>query len=283
MADIHIETSQTEQTVGGILTGNVLISSKFHFIYSQILLTLKIREITQVEDYPPGTTAAKFIYKETHLVHKKEYQIANKGEVRNGTQRVPFSIRLPPEGPPTFQGSMSNVEYTLEVKILSDRSPIHESETKIIVRERFEEIPPRPVLKEGDWFSVHFDTDTFCINRPMKGKLILLEDLHFNGVSFEIWNTEEAYADNHKKIITNPTLRGYLASDKIKKNSWTEFEVELDPSIPVSTMGSNFQSSNEIRVRLNATFHLDEDIRIPVNLVYCYGFRHTSVEFDDLV
>ncbi|MFW9848895.1 MAG: hypothetical protein ACFFF4_07125 [Candidatus Thorarchaeota archaeon] len=283
MADIHIETSQTEQTVGGILTGNVLISSKFHFIYSQILLTLRIREVTRVEDYPSGTTATKFIYKETHLVYNREYQIAEEGEVRNETQRVPFSIRLPPECPPTFQGSMCDVEYMLEVKILSNRSPLHKYETKIIARERLEEIAPRPVLKEGDMFSVHFDTDTFCISKPLKGKLILLEDLHFNGVSFEIWNTEEAFADNHKSIKTNPTLKGYLESDRIKRDNWTEFEFDLDSSIPVSTMGSNFQSSNELHVKLDATFHLDEDIRIPINLVYCYGARHTSVDFDDLV
>ncbi|MFW9954120.1 MAG: hypothetical protein ACFFD3_06180 [Candidatus Thorarchaeota archaeon] len=286
MAEIALETVGRIHFLGGTVYGDVAITSKFQLNFTEIHLALKAYEKTRIR-FPATHVSGEFfggeevsrVFSESYLHYRNEIVLNEEGHVNSNTIRVPFSIRIPIEAPPTFRCEMARVEYTLEARVISPHAPDHTAMIPLIVRDAVGQINSNPIIRQEDWLTLMLDSDSFCIEQPLRGKIMIPSIAGVDGVDFEIILTEEAMADNQSREMSYPVVIGHLVKEDITKETWIGFEFDIERNVQPSISGKLFSASYDLKAILRKRLGIDRSLTIPIRIVHCQTSSNQDVAF----
>ncbi len=289
MADIRIVLNERQYTAGELLTGTLVVESRYEYHFSSISLILSATERTRVGYFGDNTPLRRGpswsnegFCTESRLHFKEEHDIQMDGSVIRGVERVPFAIEIPLGYPQTFFGEMSKVEYTLEARIHSESTPEYSVSTTLTVRERVPCVEPEEITEEASGLSVKLETSSFCIGNILSARIRVADQNSIRGIRFEVLNTEDARADTYSRTITYSTVKGYLRGKEVLRDKWIGIEMELTHDVLPSTKGDLFENKNELKITLDLAYKLDTIIIMPIYIAFCQRDGEREVEFDDL-
>jgi len=248
---------------GGNITGFVHIESHESFTCDVLHLILHANEEIRF------TQKSGKEWSETTKHFQKDIVLGRDKIMNQGTTRVPFSIEIPYDAPPSFNGHLGRCVYTLEIRMITNISEIQSDTREIWVRSNISMRNPNPIHISKNSADVQFEKDLFCIGEQISFNFKLLEDTRLTSLNIELHRTETAVVGIIEGTWSRKVERMTAEIDNLDlmKGINVEFDTFL---LKVHTyQGKNLHHDLYLHLKFGTLLKEDKTIIIPITLVEC--------------
>ncbi|TFG32972.1 hypothetical protein EU527_09005 [Candidatus Thorarchaeota archaeon] len=260
IVDIHFQNRRL--LPGDILAGVVEIKTNKPFGCNRVVLKLKGKEHTE---YSAGENRVS----DDKTIIGRVFRVSEGKTIPEGITRIPFSIDLPKQLSPTYEGTYGRIEYTLEavVEVNWTLDPKCKKEFRVLQNRPpyiEDSIGLEPSTITDDELQVQLDEKCLRLDTGINVQFKVKERSRVRGVRFEIIREEDAVCRsrtlNRKSAIVRKIYP--IASDDFGR--WLDINIGEKWRYHLPFLSGLFKITYFLKVTLDVGLDFDPSIEFPL-------------------
>lgn len=270
MISINIIPEKTDFGPDDVVRGWVEIKADESFKHNEIHLMFQCKERSL---FTKQVGKHSHSYSEERLHIDAQQIIREPGITEPGEIRVPFEFDIPISTPSSYEGPCGFIRYTLVAKIERSWAKDLKDELILTVLVPQQADLPKTLSDAIDHdgyplLEAHLDEDSIYWGNHIRGSFRILQYTKMRGVRVDLVANEQTRASGISETREIDLVSIFFEQEEILMNSWTQFELLTDTSMPASFERELVSVKTFVRVAIDVAWRFDKVIDIPIKGFY---------------